>query len=99
MPFVFRRTKTEPARIGTSRNVTIPTSPATLLVMNSGFMGWKLTNVGPSALTYGDSAVTIGTGDLQFYSVGKTYYPVADTMSLFVIADSVAGVVHIDEYL
>ena len=100
MPTVYIRTNLYPSSIGTSRTVTIPTAPATLVVMNSGYMGWRLQNIGPSLnLVYGDSNITMGTGALQYYSMGKEFYPVMDTMALYFRADSVAGVLQINEYL
>ena len=97
IPYV--RTNLYPSTVGTSRTVTIPTAPSTLVVMNSGYMGWQLVNVGVSALAYGDSSLLAGTGALLFYSMEKTWYPVADTMSVYLRADSVAGVVLINEFL
>ena len=97
---LYIRTNPYPSTIGTSRTVAIPTTPATLVVMNSGYMGWRLQNVGPSlSLVYGDSNLTAGTGALQYYSMGKEFYPVADTMAIWFRADSVAGVLQINEYL
>ena len=99
MPTVYIRTNPYPSNVGTSRTVTIPTTPATLLVMDSGYMGWQLVNVGVATLTYGDSSMLAGTGSFLFYSMEKTWYPVADTMSVYLRADSVAGIVLINEFL
>ena len=99
-PTAYIRTNLFPSNIGTSRSISIPTSPATLVVMNSGYMGWRWTNLGPSlSLAFGDSNIAIGTGSLLFYSMSKEWYPVVDTMAAFVIADSVAGLLRVDEYL
>lgn len=97
--FNYIRTRQTPSRIGTSRSITIPTSPATLVVTDSGFMGWQMVCLGPGALAYGDAGVTVGTGGLLYYSMSKEFYPVADTMSFFLIADSVATVVRLNGYL
>ena len=99
MPTAYIRTNPQPSAIGTSRSVTVPTSPATFIVSLSGYMGWGITNVGNSAVAYGDSSVSAGTGALQFYSMEQKWYPIADTMSMYVIADSVAGIIRINDYL
>ena len=100
MVIPYIRTNPWPASIGTSKSLAIPTSPATLVVMDSGYMGWRFTNIGPSlSLAIGDSNITVGSGSLLFYSMAKEWYPVADTMACLVIADSIAGVLRIDEYL
>ena len=99
MPTVYIRTNPHPSSVGTTRTVSISTAAATLVTMNSGYMGWQLVNVGVSALAYGDSSLLAGTGALLFYSMEKTWYPVADTMSVYLRADSVAGVVLINEFL
>lgn len=98
MATVYIRTNRDPQQVGTSRSITIPTSPATLVVSLSGSMGWRWTNIGPSTLAWGDSNITAGTGSLLFYSMAKEWYPLPDTMSAYVRADSVAGVLRVDEY-
>lgn len=99
MPTVYIRTNPQPSNVGTSRTLSIPTAPTTLVVMDSGYMGWQLVNVGVSTLTYGDSSMLSGTGSFLYYSMEKTWYPVADTMSVYLRADSVAGTVLMNEFL
>ena len=41
----------------------------------------------------------MGTGGVLFYSMAKEWYPIADTMSVYLRADSVAGTVLINEWL
>ncbi len=99
MPTVYIRTNPQPSTIGTTRTVAVPTTPATFIVSLSGYMGWGIANVGVSAVAYGDSSVQAGTGSLQFYSMEQKWYPIADTMSMYVIADSIAGIIAINDYL
>ena len=99
MATVYIRTNPQPSRVGTSRTVVVPTSPATFIISLSGYMGWGISNVGNAAVAYGDSSVTAGTGSLQFYSMEQKWYPIADTMSMYVIADSIAGIININDYL
>lgn len=95
----YIRTNVTPQKVGSTRLLTIPTSPATLIVSLSGYMGWQLVCLGPGALAYGDASVSSGTGALLYYSMVKEYYPIADTMSLLVVADSVATRLLLNEYL
>ena len=100
MPIAYRpRSKPDPARVGSSRALTISTGAATLVVSSIGYMGWSLTCLGPGSLTWGDSSMSMGSGALLYYSMAKEWYPIADTMSTFLRADSVATVVLINEYL
>ena len=99
MPTVYIRTNPQPASVGSTRTITIGTAAATAVYSIAGYMGWQLVNVGPSTLTYGDSSMAMGTGGLLYYSMAKEWYPIADTMSLYLRADSVAGTVLVNDYL
>ena len=99
MPTVYIRTNPQPSSVGSTRTLLIATAPATQVVSLSGYMGWQLVNEGPSTLTYGDSSMAMGTGAFLFYSMAKEWYPIADTMSVYLRADSVATTVLINDYL
>ena len=99
MPTVYIRTNAYPQSIGSTRTVSISTAAATQVVSLSGYMGMQVVNVGIATLTYGDSSMAMGTGGFLFYSMAKEWYPIADTMSVYLRADSVAGTVLINEWL
>lgn len=99
MPTVYIRTNPQPSLIGTTRTVTISTAAATQIVSLSGYMGWQIVCLGPSSVAYGDSNIAVSTAGLLFYSMAKEWYPIADTMSVYLRADSVATVIAINDYL
>ena len=98
MAINYLKTKLYPSSIGTSRLVTIPTSPATLITMLSGYVGMQWNNVGASAVAYGDTSISAGTGALLYYSMSKEWSVVTDTGAIYAIADSVAGTLFINYY-
>ena len=85
--------------ISTSRLLVIPTSPITKVVMlNSASIGISITNLGPSVLAWSDTNVLASTGGLIFYSQIKEWMPVVSGFSMYFVADSVAGVLLVNEY-
>ena len=100
MGTVYFRTNPFPARIGTTKLITIPTTPVTVVVMDSGYMGMHVTNIGPSlSIAWGDTNLTISSGGLLYYSMAKEWLVVSDSFALFFIADSVAGRIAVNEYI
>ena len=99
MPTVYIRTNPFPSSIGTTRTLTVATAPEVLVVSNSGYMGWQIVCLGPGAIAYGGSSIAMGSAGLLYYSMSRTEYPLADTASLYLRADSVATVVAVNEYL
>ena len=98
MAIAYLKTKLYPSSIGTSRTITIPTSPATLVVMLSGYVGMQWTNVGAGAIAYGDTSISAGTGALLYYSMQKEWPVVIDTGAIYAIADSVASALFVNYY-
>lgn len=93
----YRRTNPNLARIGSTRVVSIPTSPATQVTLSSGYTALWISNVGPSTIAWGDAGVTASTGNLLFYSMNQKFDSLAPNFSVYLIADSVAGTVSIVE--
>ena len=98
MAINYLKTKLYPSSIGTSRVITIPTSPATLVIMLSGYVGMQWTNVGAGAIAYGDTSISAGTGALMYYSMQKEWSVVMDTGAIYAIADSVASTLFVNYY-
>ena len=99
MPTVYIRTNLQPSTVGTTRILTVSTGAATQVVSLSGYMGMQVTCLGPGEIAYGDTAILADTSALLFYSMSKEYYPIADTLSLYLRANSVATVVALNDYL
>ena len=98
-PLNLIRTNQAPARIGTTKIITVPTAPTTAVILDSGYMGMALFNVGPSTIVWGDSNITASTGGLLYYSMQKEWMALADTFTVYLRADSVAGTVVQNEYI
>ena len=98
MATVLVRTNPYLARVATSRLLTIPTSPATQVIIASGPAGAAIFNVGPTTLVWGDSNITESSGGLLYYSMQKEWLATADTFSFFLIATSAPGTVLVNEY-
>lgn len=94
----YKRTNYNVVSIGTSYNVTVPTSPVTQIVISTGYSAVELVNIGPSTIAYGDSSVSASSGGLLFYSMNKVFTGVNSIFSFYVIADSVAGTVKVVGY-
>ena len=98
MAINYLKTKLYPSSIGTSRVITIPTSPATLVIMISGYVGMQWTNVGAGAIAYWDTSISAGTGALMYYSMQKDWPIVMDTGAIYAIADSVSSTLFVNYY-
>lgn len=94
----YRRTNLNIISIGTSYNITVPTSPVTQIVVSTGYVACEIVNIGPSTLVYGDSSITASSGGLLFYSMNKVFNGIAGIYSFYVIADSVAGTMKVIGY-
>lgn len=88
--------------IGSSRIIQVPTSPVTQIVLSTGYLAMQVFNVGPSAIAWGDTSITMSTGGLLFYSMGKSFGLEGDSLnddfSFYVIADSISGTVVVNEF-
>jgi hypothetical protein len=96
MGTVLRRTN-KSYKVTTSRLVTVNTGSPTQIAITSAAFAVNLTNVGPTRLTWGDSSITNGSGGLLFYSQSKTIEPIQHNFTVFMTADSAAGVVAVNE--
>lgn len=94
----YRRTNEHFASIGTTRTITVPTSPTTQITLTSGNHSLELINLGPGTIAYGDSSISMSSAGLLFYSMNKMFTPVISGFSCYVIADSVATIIAVNEY-
>ena len=99
MGTIYIRTNPQPYRVGTTRLITVATTPTTQVILTSGYTGFSVFNVGPSTIVWGDTSITASTGGLLYYSMQKEWFAVADSFVVHLRADSVAGTVVVNEYL
>lgn len=93
----YRRTNDSFAQVLTSRTVSVSTAAATRIIVTSGSWAMEIYNVGPSTIVWGDSNITASTGGILYYSMAKEFKPVQGDFEVYLRADSVAGMVSIQE--
>ena len=84
--------------VSSSRFITIPTSPATLVSLTSANVGAFIYNVGTPTLIWGGSSIGVNSGALLYPSTGMEWINTEDGFSFYVLADSVAGFLILNEY-
>lgn len=94
----FIRTNPYLGTVGTSRVLTIPTSPATLITLTSGYSGLTIYNLGSGMLAWGDSGIAVNSANYLFPYSRIEWTDLQDGWSTYVIADSVATVIERTEY-
>lgn len=99
MATAYRRHSTGFAEALTTRLINVPTGAATLIQPTSGAHYMQIFNVGPSSLAWGDSSLGASSGGLLFYSMSEIFNPVQGDFSLYVSADSVQGVIAVNELI
>ena len=85
--------------LGTTRILSIATSPATFVVMSTGYQALEAVNVGSANLYYGFSTVAVGSGtELFTQSQTPRWDRLEDAWGVYVVAESVAGILTVHEY-
>ena len=84
--------------VGTSRILSIPTSPATLITLTSGYSGLTLFNIGSGSALWGDSGIAVNSGNYLFVNTRIEWSDIQDGWTTYVIADSVSTLIEQTEY-
>lgn len=85
--------------VGTSKYLFIATSPATQILLDSGYQAIQIFNVGSNLLIWGDSNIAVNSGNYLFPSSPKSWEELHDGWSVFVRAESAGTNITITEYL
>jgi len=95
-----KRTNYHYTLVGSTRYLTINSSLATEVVLKNGFSGIRLFNGGSTPLVWGDSNITVNSGNYLYPSAFKEWEEVQDGFSFFVFSDSngTSGIAVIQEY-
>ena len=86
------------ADVGTTRYITVATSPATQIVLTSGFTAMIIFNHGTSNMIWGDSNISVNSGNYHFVNGRIEHTNLQDGWSTYYRADSVNGLISISEY-
>jgi len=81
-----------------TRLVSITTGPAQLLSISSGFYSINLMNNGPAPVSFGDSSLLMGSGNMIFPYAQYEFLNVSDDWKVYMRADSAATTVAITEF-
>ena len=81
-----------------SRFITVPTAPYTTVTLTSANAGAFMYNVGTPTLLWGGSNVAVNSGAFLYPSTGFEWLNTEDAFTFYVIADSVAGTLCVNEY-
>ena len=84
--------------VGTSRILSIPTNPATLITLTSGYSGLTLFNIGSGSALWGDSGIAVNSGNYLFVNARIEWTDLQDSWTTYVIADSVSTLIEQTEY-
>ena len=94
----FLRTNPSLGSASTSRYVSIPTSPATLLTLDSGYQALSLFNVGSATLIYGDSNISVNSGNFIYVGAAAEWLDLQDGWQVYLRADSVSTLISYVQY-
>ena len=85
---------------GTSRYYSVNSSLATEIILDSGFKAIRLFNQGSTPLVWGDSNISVNSGNYLYPSGSIEWNPINDGFSFFIISDSVGtlGIATVQEY-
>lgn len=86
--------------VGTSRVISINSSLATQITLNSGFVAMSIYNQGSTALVWGGSGVSVNSGTYLYPSGRIEWEPINDGFFIYMISDSIGtlGLACIEEY-
>lgn len=83
---------------GSTKSFSILTTPASQILLDSGFQAMTVYNVGSGNLWVGDSSVTVGSGQQVLTGASKSWDNLQDGWSFFCIAGSNATTITVTEY-
>mgnify|MGYP001608883343 CR=1 FL=1 len=88
------------ANVGTTRYLTINSSLATRVTLTSGFTAMSVFNQGSASLIWGDSNITVNSGNYLFPSTRIEWDNVQDGFNIFLVSDSTGylGIATVNEY-
>ena len=94
----FRRPNEQLGSVGTTRLIVITTGAAQLVTMTSGFSALNVMNDGPAPVSWGDSSLTMGSGNVIFAYAQYEFLNVSDGWNAYFRADSAATTIAVTEF-
>jgi len=89
------------ASTGSARYISINSSKVTRIILNSGATGISVFNQGSTPLIWGDSSITINSGNYLFPAGRIEWLNVQDSFDFYLVSDSngTTGLACVQEYL
>lgn len=84
--------------VGTTRYITVQTDVSTQVILTSGFQALTVFNHGTGNLIWGDSNISVNSGNYQFVNMRVEHTSLQDGWSVFYRADSVSSLISVSEY-
>src|SRR3990167_9211957 len=96
----FFRAGQNMASVGSTRYLTINSSKVTRVFLSSGAVGISVFNQGSTPLIWGDSNITVNSGNYVFPLGRIEWLEVQDTFDFYLVSDSQGafGIAAIQEY-
>lgn len=94
----YRRPNTQVGSVGTTRLILITTGAAQLVTLTSGFSALNVMNNGPAPVSFGDSSLLMGSGNVIFPYAQYEFLDVSDGWSAYFRADSAATRIALTEF-
>ena len=82
----------EYASVGTTRYLTVNSSLVSRVLLTSGFTAIRIYNQGSTALVWGDTNVTINSGNYIYPSGSIEFDNIQDAFNFYILSDSISGV-------
>ena len=83
--------------VATTRLVTITTAAAQSITVSSGYNAINAMNNGPAPISWGDSSLLMGSGNVIFPYAQYIFENLSGSSKIYFRADSVASVIAITE--
>lgn len=84
--------------VGTTRLIVITTAAGQLVSLTSGFTAMNVMNNGPASVSFGDSSVLMGSGNVIFPYAQYEFLNVMDGWGAYFRADSASTTIAVTEF-
>lgn len=94
----YRRPNEQLGTVGTSRLLVITTGAAQIVRLTSGFSALNIMNNGPAPVSFGDSSLLMGSGNVIFPYAQYEFFNISDGWTAYFRADSAQTTIAITEF-
>lgn len=84
--------------VGTTRLITITTGASQVIYISSGYNAMNAMNNGPAPISFGDSSLLMGSGNVIFPYAQYIFENLSGDFSIYMRADSAQSVIALTEF-